>query len=919
MAIEVEGPDGSVIEFPDGTSNQVMQRAMADKFGGPKNKPAPKPTTRPKKSSALDKFLGPVSVEDLKLSSRSGRPQARNARERGFQRAKVVDETVQKNSILPKLPGSDFLSAQRAGVGRGAFSLPDVIAAAVQAPFSEKDFGEILDEQRGATDYELEKSTAGNVIGQLYGSIASGGAAGALLRKGAARVAGSGAPNAVRKVARAAQNLATTRTAQPVKNLGKAIVAGSAGGAGYSAGEGSDVGTGAAIGAVAAPLVMGSLGAAKIIARPFADVLGLPNASGILKRFTSATAEDMEAAAQKFRDETGTEPTLFEILPLKDRQTLARDVLGRTEENTARTAAAVRRRVGNVGPEMQRTTRQATGEGRQRINEQMAEDMAAARNVDAPVEPNRGILPGGYGADRSPIDLKNFQGDEAAANMRNVRDSQVADDVQSLFPTSLQRNADTGEVTEVFSDPEVNAAITNAASSLRIRLSPDNDAAAVSGLTADDATRILKMLAKVPAGTPQKGAAMRAEETVMDFIESTNPEARAAIDRMRQSYAARARMIEGMAEGGRTRTRASIPVENSGQARTINNAYNSPEGTQGRFLGQANALERDFGGTAQDVTRRMSGLVESGEGRAAVAQNFGDDAARAVEQAAEAQTNSMRALAGLDKEKGSGAGDMAIEDLFGVLMAASPKSMIRTKAWALSRLTKLARLPDAKATQLIDMLFSQNPAQARGAIRMLNSAGDQGRQALQQIGRAVALGNEGAALLSEDPSGGGDLVPDAAAEEGLTGSVTDDQPEDKEYGGYDEVLADWEANEDPELIDLIDAQFQQESGNQQFDEAGNPLSSSAGAIGIAQVMPGTAPEAAELAGLEWDEDAYYNDPAYNKLLGIAYMKEMLRRFDGDVALALAAYNAGPGAVEEAGGIPNIAETENYVDRILARR
>jgi len=923
MAIEVEGPDGSVIEFPDGTSNQVMQRAMADKFGGPKNKPAPKPTTRPKKSSALDKFLGPVSVKDLVLSSKSGRPQATTARERGFQKAKVAAEPKKNIQRIEDAGSNAFFDAAQGGYGRGFFSLPDVIAAAVEAPFSDKDFGEVLDENRGATDFATERSTAGNIIGQVAGALRGGKVAGTLAQKAGARIAGSGAPNAVRASGRALQALATARKGEKVRNAAKITVAGAAGGGATAVGEGSDVGTGAAIGGIAAPVIMGGMGAAKMLARPFADALGMPNAGAILRRFTTATSEEMEAAAQKFRDDTGAEPTLFEILPLKDRQTVARDILGRTEQNTAQTAAAVRSRVQNIGPEMQRATRQATGAGRQRINEQIAEDMAAARNVENPTEPNRGILPGGYGADRSPIDMKNFQGDEAAAGMAGVRDTEVAPEVQSLFPTSLRQVTDdagnaTGEVEEVFSDPEVNAAIVNAASSLRLRLAPGNDAADVAGITADDAARIIKMLSKVQPGTPQKGAAMRAEQVIMDYIESTAPEARAAIERMRASYAARARMIEGMAEGGRTRTRGSIPVEKADQARKINNAYDSPEGTQGRFLGQSNALERDFGGTGQDVARRMGKIVESGEEQLALRQNLGDNSAEAIQGAAEAQSNSMRALAGLEKEKGNAAAEMSLEDLGSILLSLSPKSMIRTKAWALSRLTKLARLPDAKASQLIDNLFSQDPTKTRAAIRMLNNAGEQGRRALQQIGNAAALGGVSASALSEDPNGGGNPMPEASAEEGLTGSVTDESP-DQEYGSYDEVLADWEANEDPELINLIDAQFQQESGNQQFDDNGNPLASSAGAIGIAQVMPGTAPEAAELAGLEWDEDAYYNDPAYNKLLGIAYMKEMLRRFDGDVALALAAYNAGPGAVENAGGVPNIEETQNYVDRILARR
>lgn len=97
-----------------------------------------------------------------------------------------------------------------------------------------------------------------------------------------------------------------------------------------------------------------------------------------------------------------------------------------------------------------------------------------------------------------------------------------------------------------------------------------------------------------------------------------------------------------------------------------------------------------------------------------------------------------------------------------------------------------------------------------------------------------------------------------------------------------------------------------------------------GAVGPAQVMPATGPEAARLAGLKWDEQRYRSDPAYNTALGRAYHQEMLRRFDGDEALAAAAYNAGPGRVEYAikkGGplgwqqyVPR--ETRDYVRKVF---
>lgn len=89
-----------------------------------------------------------------------------------------------------------------------------------------------------------------------------------------------------------------------------------------------------------------------------------------------------------------------------------------------------------------------------------------------------------------------------------------------------------------------------------------------------------------------------------------------------------------------------------------------------------------------------------------------------------------------------------------------------------------------------------------------------------------------------------------------------------------------------------------ESGGKQFAPNGQPLTSPKGAIGVAQVMPGTAPEAAKLAGLPWDEHRYRTDPEYNKALGRAYFTKQLQDF-GSIDLAWAAYNAGPGAVRKA--------------------
>lgn len=98
--------------------------------------------------------------------------------------------------------------------------------------------------------------------------------------------------------------------------------------------------------------------------------------------------------------------------------------------------------------------------------------------------------------------------------------------------------------------------------------------------------------------------------------------------------------------------------------------------------------------------------------------------------------------------------------------------------------------------------------------------------------------------------------------------------------------------------------FGKESGGQQTGGAGSvagpgePTTSVKGAIGKAQIMPETGPEAAKLAGVPWDENKFRTDGDYNTTLGKAYLKHCLDTF-GDPAKCLAAYNAGPDRVKTA--------------------
>lgn len=105
-------------------------------------------------------------------------------------------------------------------------------------------------------------------------------------------------------------------------------------------------------------------------------------------------------------------------------------------------------------------------------------------------------------------------------------------------------------------------------------------------------------------------------------------------------------------------------------------------------------------------------------------------------------------------------------------------------------------------------------------------------------------------------------------------------------------------NIDPRLLRAV---IRAESG---FDAR---ATSNKGALGLMQLMPDTARELRVLNPM---------NPWENIDGGARYLRQMLDTFNGNLRLSLAAYNAGPGAVKRAGGIPSYPETQNYVRTVL---
>lgn len=131
------------------------------------------------------------------------------------------------------------------------------------------------------------------------------------------------------------------------------------------------------------------------------------------------------------------------------------------------------------------------------------------------------------------------------------------------------------------------------------------------------------------------------------------------------------------------------------------------------------------------------------------------------------------------------------------------------------------------------------------------------------------------------------------------GAVTP-HPDD---GRYDEIIRDASDRHDVEFA-LVKSVIRAESSFDPF------AVSSKGAQGLMQLMPGTA----RMHGVR---EAFR--PRDNVDGGVQHLRMLLDRYGGNLPLTLAAYNAGSGRVEAAGGIPNITETRDYVFKVLRFR
>lgn len=911
----------------------AVQNQFLTKYNAIRNGLAAKVSDPNLRAQTLARFDADPRVQSLRKAAGLAPVSTANGDVQQAARQSLAQRLTNAGANIGK--GSTGFQSASAGIARGMFGIPELLAAAgerflpsaITGNNTNAGYSNILQLIRAKDTAAIAAHPAAGLGGEIGGSIVGGGAAGRGIQALAGRVAATGAPVAS-TVAKAVQAVGTLNKGQKVANAAKIAATGAAGGAAQAAGEGGNPVVGAAEGAVAAPVVAGGVKLAGLVTRPVRDILNASGAGQLLSRLTSATTDQLQAAAAKYRAATGSEPTLFEVLPQVDRQKLLNQ--GVINPQTAEQASnAIKSRAANLGPEMADVTTKALQPGRDAIRTQIASDLADARGGQLAKGDDDLIDK----AMQSPTDMEKLRGEEAKAIMAPHKDTTVATKLTDLLPTMPGPN---GTLLDL--DPEISNAIRGAAGSIRLRTPGEP-------ITADEVANMMSTLGdEVRKGGIEGQTAQTALDHLQGVLNTNAPEAGAAAQKMSDQYAARSRMLEGMKYGQSGQLRDSVQIGTSGnQARTVRNAFDTPEGQAGLTLGQGNALDTKLGGSPDEALRATIAQSRGSTSRQ-LAQNVGQPAADKITAAAQAQDQSAQALASASKTANNPDDAGSGEGLVQALVGLHPGSFATTKAWSMRRLMDMTYIPANRAKTMVDMLFSQDPDMTQKAIQAIgNEPNGSGfikalAGATGQIAADADISGNGstpqpataatpAPATEEAPEPAKDPYADIAAEaptNAAPSTGTDDpyasigksaNASDSPYAG---TLAKIYAQENPDLVDLVQRVKQQEShGNQ-------AAVSKKGAIGQMQVMPTTAPEAAKLAGVPWDPKAYKQDGTYNEILGHAYLSNLLTKYKGDVGQALAAYNAGPGAVDKAvstnpdnwlASLP--AETQDYVQKVGA--
>lgn len=612
---------------------------------------------------------------------------------------------------IRSVPGVNYLTA----------AAERYLPSAITGNTSNASMGDIVDllAARNNADYDKSKT------GYYTGAITSGAGAGKLLARGVQGVARAGIPIASR-AANYLQTLGTLNKGATAANAAKIATSGAGWGAAGALDTNQNPVVGAAEGAAGATLLGGSLKLAQVLSRPVRDFMRTSSAGQILSRFTSSTADDIAARAAAYREATGAEPTVFELLPLADRNKILKQGITGRDSIVEHASDAIRARAANLGPEMSALAERTTGPQRRFITQGIEADLTNARGGT----PDAGDPALAGRAASSPTDMLDLRDQEARAIMAPHDATPVAGTFGDILPQTPVNNA--GTITMTDADPAVTAAIRSAA--------PSGFRVADQGVTAGDVSDMIQTLrGDLSKGGIEGRTAQRAIDHLENVLGEHAPDAAAAHAQMTDAYAARSRMAEGMQEGAGTRLRDDIQVGTSRrQARTVRNAYDTPEGAAGRALGQSNRVLGDLAGSPEDALKATIKMARGTTGRA-LGENLGPAEAERLMAGARAQDTSAQALsAASDKAGGNGGAGLDAEGLVQALVGLHPSSFATTKAGSLRKLLDMTYVPENRARTMVDMLFSQDPAMTRRAINAIGNSPN-GAEFLQGLARVTGI------------------------------------------------------------------------------------------------------------------------------------------------------------------------------------
>lgn len=667
--------------------------------------------------------------------------------------------------------GTDFDDAFFAGAQRGLFGIPerilagnngpaDIIARARRLASPEGqaaemvplDYDERLDAIRAGNDEAMGRSLPGNILGRVATGLVGGG----LVAKGVGGVAGLAAESGLPIVARTGNVLQRVMQMErgagamgAARNAGRAAIGGGAGGALQAAGEGSNVLEGTAFGAIGGPIFHTAFKGIQNTFRGLRNILGFEPVEQVIGRYVRATPAQIQARMDA-RARQGLPSSIYEVLPLRDRQALDDAIARMPPRARERVATLVRNRASNMVRETTEQTRRVIAPEADRIRASIAQDLANSRG-GAGTAPTPAEIALAHRASRSPLDMEDVADQEARNIMAPHDPVEAYASVDELVP---QHPVQRGTTIEMVPDnPEVGAMIRSAAGPLRIADRP---------VTVRDITAIMSRLSKITARSPdyiERSTAGQAIDHLEGILARDHPDVMPAIQQMRDAYARRMRMIEGVTEGAQTRLRENVDPGNAASSRAARSAYDTAEGSQGRTLGQAAQLERDLLRSPNTSLRNLERVASDPTQQAAISANLGHDAGEEIAAIARTQSQSARRLAGLDREAQAEGGSDAVHVMQNLMML-SPNTLPSTKAFALSRLVGGAlRIPERQANSLANMLFSQSPTQISRAIGMLQRMGVPGRSIIRDIATGAFLQSGPNALPDESLPPEVDLVP----------------------------------------------------------------------------------------------------------------------------------------------------------------